>query len=305
MAYGSNKGRRPFERASKIGHSEVIHSPLVQELLTSWAVPESPPEPELRDLIEPLPAESGAIKAVIAIDGGSTETQVREEFPSAAVAFITLGPLYLELEDLRALDDMPFIGPEDMARLRKLQRYSLAVPVRLVRPSGAHTFSVGVRQGIQRFLAHGDGHLLKALAWLLFREWLPLSERPTWKIPSCPNRCDHEQPFVFSSGGSVALSCPTCSGPVYLSDTLRLYERIDDDHGAGGILSYLLTTLEQIVLVHLIRAILEMKASLLREVLLIKDGPLAFFGMTAPLQRPMRELMGFLAQQKRAGRSST
>jgi hypothetical protein len=37
-----------------------------------------------------------------------------------------------------------------------------------------------------------------------------------------------------------------------------------------------------------------MKPSLLREVLFVKDGPLAFFGVTAPLHKPMRELMKFL-----------
>jgi hypothetical protein len=79
-----------------------------------------------------------------------------------------------------------------------------------------------------------------------------------------------------------------------LSDALRLYERVDEEHGASPVLSYLLTAIEQIVLVHLIRTVLNMKPSLLREVLFIKDGPLAFFGVTAPLYKPMRELMVYL-----------
>jgi hypothetical protein len=59
-----------------------------------------------------------------------------------------------------------------------------------------------------------------------------------------------------------------------------------------------LTTLEQLVFVHLIRAIWEqMKPSLLKEILFVKDGPLAFFGVTAPLHRPMRALMTFLGTQ--------
>ena len=83
----------------------------------------------------------------------------------------------------------------------------------------------------------------------------------------------------------------------FLADALRLYERIDEELGAGGITSYLLTTLEQLVLVHLIRSIWEMKPSLLQEILFIKDGPLAFFGVTAPLHKPMRALMAFLGAQ--------
>lgn len=59
-------------------------------------------------------------------------------------------------------------------------------------------------------------------------------------------------------------------------------------------LSYLLTALEQLVLVHLIKSIWQLKPQLLREVLFVKDGPLAFFGVTAPLSGPMRELMAAL-----------
>src|SRR5207248_2727618 len=104
--------------------------------------------------------------------------------------------------------------------------------------------------------------------------------------------------FRFSHESSHVGECSDCGGPVYLSDCLRLYERIDEDLGASGILAYALTAIEQIVLVHVIKSIWELKPELLRQVLLVKDGPLAFFGVTAPLFRPMRELMGFLAHQK-------
>jgi len=97
------------------------------------------------------------------------------------------------------------------------------------------------------------------------------------------------------------VTCGECGQAVFLSDALRLYERIDDEQGAGGIMSYLLTTLEQLVVVNIIRTLLGLKQSTLREVLLIKDGPLAFFGTAAPLHAPMMELMTFLAD-KDAGR---
>jgi hypothetical protein len=84
---------------------------------------------------------------------------------------------------------------------------------------------------------------------------------------------------------------------VYLSDALRLYERIDEELGSAGIVGYLLTTLEQLVVVHLIKAVWQMKPQLLREILFVKDGPLAFFGVTAPLHKPMRALMEFLGTQ--------
>jgi hypothetical protein len=93
------------------------------------------------------------------------------------------------------------------------------------------------------------------------------------------------------------LTCGACGRTVYFTDGLRLYERIDDDQGAGGIMAYLLSALEQLVIVHIIRTLLRFKPAVLREILLIKDGPLAFFGNVAPLRKPMGELMSWLADK--------
>jgi hypothetical protein len=76
---------------------------------------------------------------------------------------------------------------------------------------------------------------------------------------------------------------------------------VDEEQGASGILGYVMTSLEQLVLVHLVKALWDAKPALLREVLFIKDGPLAFFGQTSPLARPMRELAAFLNSQPMPG----
>ena len=75
---------------------------------------------------------------------------------------------------------------------------------------------------------------------------------------------------------------------MFLVDALRLHERIDEEQGAGGIAAYVMTTLEQLVLVHVIKALFDTKPSVLDQILFIKDGPLAFFGQTAPLSKPIQ-----------------
>jgi hypothetical protein len=226
-----------------------------------------------------------------------TEAPVRKEFPSASIAFMTFGPLLLDLKDLRELDRRPFIGPEDMARLKNLTRYSLPVPAKGIRAAGSSSFREGVRRAIHEFLTRKHPELGEALAWLLFRRWKPEGEPVTWQVPRCPSvSCTGTDiPFAYDSPREVA--CPKCQQAVFLADAMRLYERIDDEQGAGGIMSYLLTTLEQLVLVHIIRTVLKVKPALLREVLLVKDGPLAFFGVVAPLRRPMQELMTYLSDK--------
>jgi hypothetical protein len=242
--------------------------------------------------------EDTLIKAVIAIDGGFRETAVREEFPSATITFFTFGPLFFRLADLRDLDKQAFIAPEDLARLKNIQRYSLVMPTKNVSRKG-RSFQRTVRETLQEFLLetpNQDPPLMDALRWLLFRGWRT-SAPTSWIIPNCPNpECDCTNIEMNSDSANVE-PCSRCGEPVFMVDALRLYERIDEDQGAGGIVSYVMTTLEQIVLVHLIKAVWELRPATLREILFIKDGPLAFFGLTAPLSRPMRELVQFLRRQ--------
>src|SRR5258707_10856186 len=89
-------------------------------------------------------------------------------------------------------------------------------------------------------------------------------------------------------------ACDFCGTEIYLTDVFRLHEAVDDELGAGGILGYVSTAFEQIILVHLIELILKTKPLLLDHVLFIKDGPLAFFGQTANLHKPMRALATYL-----------
>lgn len=92
MGY-STKGRKPIERASKIAHTEIINNADVQAYISQCVLP-SPPDPSslsslLRDAKD---VDLSEVTTVIAVDGGYTETFVREEYPSACIAFFTFGP---------------------------------------------------------------------------------------------------------------------------------------------------------------------------------------------------------------------
>ncbi len=295
MAYTAIRGRKPIERASKISHGEIINSGAVQGLLAHCTVPKAADQAIVAELAQELgPARASRIRHIVAIDGGYREAAVREQFPAAAVTFFTFGPLLFQLEDLRELDAMPFLAPEDLARLKHIQRYTLALPTRNISREGK-TLQLSVRETLQEFCErseHEDGPLGAALRWLLLRGWEP--DGGSWELPQCPNYdCTHG-PIAITAATPDRFNCSACKGPVFLIDALRLHERIDEEQGASGIAGYVITTLEQIALVHVVRALLATKPELLGEVLFIKDGPLAFFGMTSPLSKPMRELAAHL-----------
>jgi NurA domain len=299
MGY-SSKGRKPIERASKIAHGEIINNPDVVAYLQACTLPSAPEPFDIRHFIHPASeVDVHSIRAVIAIDGGFTETYVREEFPSASLTFFTFGPLFFRLSDLRVLDNRRFIAPEDLATLKKLERYTLTIPTRGIRQIGESTLASSIRRTIYEFFIRSRGpaeeSLIKTLAWFLFRRWeMPPDDSREEILAHCPNTDCDAADLRFHYDSPIVFQCPSCGRPVYLTDVFRLHERIDEEQGAGGILTYIITLLEQVVLVHMIRTIWQMKRTLLREILFLKDGPLGFFGLVAPLYKPMRELTRFL-----------
>ena len=109
-------------------------------------------------------------------------------------------------------------------------------------------------------------------------------------VSSCATECGERKIPLDRSAISPqgTFSCPHCKGMIYLTDVLRLHEAIDDELGAGEILGYVATAVEQLLMVHNMRTILEdLKPAMFHQVLFIKDGPLAFFGQTSNMHKPM------------------
>src|SRR5262249_41206830 len=158
-----------------IAHAEIINNPAVQAYLAGCTIPQAaaPSEVAQRSITVPPPLER-RITTIIAIDGGYTEAPVRREVPSAAITFFTFGPLLFRLKDLEELDQQPFIAPEDLAKLKHIQRYTLVMPTKNVSRTG-RSLQLTVRETLQEFFEarpHDDPPLLDALRWILFRGWV-------------------------------------------------------------------------------------------------------------------------------------
>ncbi len=299
-----------MERASKIAHTEIINNADVQAYISQCVLP-SPPDPSsltslLRDAKD---VDTSEVTTVIAVDGGYAETFVRDEYPSACIAFFTFGPLLFQLSDLRGLDAKRFIAPEDLQKLKNIERYTLVLPTKGIRHQGQTSLAATIRKTVFDFFERKRGtdgeQLITSLKWFLFRRWARTPDESLGiELAHCPFECG-QGVITFRYGDGTARSCPTCDRPVYLTDVFRLHERVDEETGASGISAYVMTMLEQLVLVHLIYSILNMKESLLRQILFIKDGPLAFFGLVAPLYKPMRELVEYLLSEPRGSAGPT
>lgn len=298
MAYVSKRNRRPMEFASKSAHLHIINSPTVQQFLSQCNLPKHVGDVSLlgHHLGQLKASVENPIRHIITIDGGYTEVPVKAEFPSATVAFFQFGALTFKLRDLEELDKQSFIDPDDMSKLKSVQRLELVLPIRNVSLKSKTTITDSVRQAIYDFFKTRMENGLHSLRWFVFEEYGRCLD--TWMLASCPHCQKRNVPLERNlMRADFTFACPSCARQIFLTDVFRLHEAIDDDLGAGGILGYVTTMIEQLILVHLIRVVLNTKPALLEQILFVKDGPLAFFGQTASMHRPMRALVNFLIQK--------
>ncbi len=300
MSYTSKNGRRPNEYASKTSHGYIIQDPEVSEFLDKCNLPKMADDVDVPTNLQfSLDAlESNPIKHIVAVDGGRSEVFVRKDFPSSTLTFFQFGALFFKTEDLEAISKKAFIDPEDMAKLNTIERYKLALPTKNILLKEAASFKESFRRSLFDFFMKGlSGETFaETLRWLIFQEFdAPIDE---YKLSTCPSCGAGDIPLGTKIKKSdFTFQCPHCKEEIYITDVFRLHEAIDDELGAGGVLGYVTVLIEQIIIVYLIKAILETKPSILGETLFIKDGPLAFFGQTANMQKPLRYLTTFLSEK--------
>ncbi|MEY8312333.1 hypothetical protein AALA61_10130 [Oscillospiraceae bacterium 42-9] len=300
MSYGNDYSNKPFERASKTSHTNIINDTTVQSFLSKCKIPPYHEEIDDKD-IELLTLEEptkNPIKNIITIDGGYTNVFVKEDFPSSTIAFFQFGALFFKHQDLLDLKEKPFIDPEDFFKLQNIQRIKLVVPTKGIALDGEIDFVSSVRRTIYEFFISQPERngFMDALKWLIFEEYSSSDNSKIWHLATCPHCSVGVDIQRKNVQNDYTITCPHCGDKIYLTDILRLHEVIDNELGAGGILGYLTTAVEQIIIVYLIKQMLNIRPSLLSQTLFVKDGPLAFFGQTANLHKPMRKLMTFLNQ---------
>ena len=300
MGYGNDYSNKPFERASKTAHTNIINDSEVQSFLSKCRVPPyqidvDNADMEIHMLEEPI---HNPIRNIIAIDGGYTNVFIKEDFPSATIAFFQFGALFFKHQDLVDLKIKPFIDPDDFSKLQNIQRIKLVVPTKGITLDREPDLISSVRNSIYDFFCTQPecNGLMDALKWLIFEEYNSSSRSVVWHLSTCPNCNEGVDMQTKDISSAYTITCPHCSSKIYLTDVFRLHEAIDNELGAGGVLGYLSTTVEQMISVFLIKQMLSIKPGLLSETMFIKDGPLAFFGQTANIHKPMRKLITFLNQ---------
>lgn len=296
MSYNQT-GNRPFELASKSNHIHIIKDPAVQAFLNNHELPKEGEDISVNSdyLIDMDYEIPDSIEFIIAVDGGDTTVPVKSKFPSSTITFFQFGANLLTISDLKALKEEPFISPKSISKLKELQRIKFTLPTKnigLITEEGKRaTLTYSVRKALYDFFKNHD--YLSTLKWFLFEEYKS-QPRTVRELASHPENSFSKKIPIERDKISKDFILPHPDGDLFLTDIFRLHEVVDEDLGAGGIVGYLRNLIEHFILIDTIRGIYKRKKNSLSEVLFIKDGPLGFFGQTANMHEPMRELLNFI-----------
>jgi len=285
--------RLPAEKASKLGHLEVIHCPLVKNLCQNFEDPDYIPE-STRAVWQQLPQGGKELQIIFSSDG-SLQTIESRKPPYKAIAFVKTALMKLDQYAIAKLDKEtpnPFSLRDMMERAALF--HATAFPLRHVLIKGKTIYQT-VREIIYESVRDTglnnaiDGAMMKTLKWIAYEKWSPKPKAQLEEF-DCPH-C-HETvatlPFDEEKG-----HCPKCNGEIYITDLFSLHLSMQEDYAPNQVASDYMAVSETLMIFTPIRYFWENNKEVLRNCLLVKDGPLSLRATLSKLSAPIRRFFKF------------
>lgn len=289
--------RLPSERASKLGHLEVIQSPLVQRLCKDFEDPEFEHKHSTAKW-EKLPVDGEELNIIFSADG-SFQVIDSPQPPYKAITFVKTALLKL---DQYALSKIDKDTPHPFA-LRDLMKdsalfHSTAFPLRHVKIEGKTIFNA-VREIIFESIKDKglnnaiEGAMMETLKWIVFEKWnpTPKTELEKFGCPHCLSTTGKNLatlPFDQEKG-----SCPNCGEEIFITDLFGLHYSMTEDFAPNQIASDYMTVAETLMIFTPIRHFWETNRDILKNCLMIKDGPLSLRATLSKLAEPIRQFFKY------------
>lgn len=287
MPYQAGK-RLPAERASRLGHLDVLKSELVKKLCRSFDDPALGPNPK-PDVWESLASSGEVLPLVFGVDG-SLQVIQSETRPYKALAFVKTALLRLDRQALSLVDQEsphPFLLRDILAE--SALYHATVLPLRHVVMPGMSTYDA-VRQIIFESMhdASLEGQPFETLKWLAYQKWT------TQRSASTVFECPHCEKTVVSLAHDAEMGpCPNCGQGVYLTDMLGFHQEMAPDAAPETVATAYMTIHETLLLFTGIRYFWEKNREILTNCLFVKDGPLSIRAQYSKLVIPIRAFLEF------------
>ena len=290
MPYRASK-RLPGERASKLGHLEVLRSPLVQQLVDSF---EQSVVEFATDTVNwrPMPPQGQPLDLVFGVDG-SIQVIEDDRPPNKALAFVKTALMRLDQVALSRIDKNtphPFALRDLMSE--SALYHATVFPLRHVKVPGLSVYDA-IRQIIFESVKDDslDGEPMETLKWLAYEKWSGTAKYlPDFKCPHC--RSDRATlPYDVEQG-----TCPQCGEELFITDMLGFHLDMVEEAASDSVATAYMNIHETLLLFTGIRHFWQTNRDILKRCLFVKDGPLQIRAQYSKLVNPIRR---FLTHAKR------
>lgn len=242
---------------------------------------------ELPDVVVPA-RDRDYIARVIAIDGSTVPTVVRNGYPGAEAALMRIAAVVLDLRAIKNPNPKRIPRPSEIRDMEECEALDAVLPGCNVAQRGYPNDSP--KRFFRRTIYHTlQGSIEKGHESLLDTLLAITANRPSrdQKI-ACPVEDCKEIIMPLSCASKRPCPCPKRE-PIYPTDTLRIHERFDEAGPNGQVYTLFQQVTEQLTLVNILRYCDQANnPDFMRDTAFVLDGPLAIFGMSAWLHTWVR-----------------
>jgi rRNA maturation protein Nop10 len=289
------RGRRlPGERASKVGHLDVLKNPLVSELSRTFTDARMA-SADAESLWTKIEITAKPLSIIFCADG-SWQTIIGESPPYSARAFIKTALVRLDEHALGKVDKEspnPFVLRDILKE--SAMHHATVFPLRHVVCKGKTLYDA-IRHAI--FISLKDDRVLESqpyetFKWIVYQKWDATENRP---IPpfECPH-CGRNTTLPFDADVGT---CPNCSKEIFVTDMLGFHQEMAPDAAQDSVASSYMAIHETLMLLTGVRYFWERNKKLLTDCLFIKDGPLSIRAQYSKLVEPIRRFISFARKKE-------
>jgi len=290
MPYQAGKNL-PGEHASKLGHLEVLKSPLVKQIVENFEQPEAV-EISADIKWEPFPSLGDPLDLIFAVDG-SWQPVTDERPPYKSIAFIKTALMKVDQVALSRIDkNIPHpLALRDLMSEAALY-HATAFPLRHVYSKGMSVYDA-IRQIIFESLkdASLNGEVMETLKWLAYEKWTQAS-RSSLPPFQCPNsEIDGIAHNTTLSYDAEEGECATCGKKIFITDMLGFHLDMSENNASESVATAYMNIHETLLLFTGIRYFWESDRDILKRCLFLKDGPLQIRAQYSKLVNPIRNFL--------------
>ncbi|GIX43474.1 MAG: hypothetical protein KatS3mg129_3207 [Leptospiraceae bacterium] len=290
MTYKAGQ-RLPAERASRLGHLEVLKSELVNKLIKSFEEPTFN-IPSKNPNWQAIPTGGIPLSIVFGIDGAMQPIE-SESPPYKRLAFVKTALLRIDQFALSKIDKE---SPHPFALRDILSDSALyhatVFPLQHVSIPGVSSYHAIRKIIFDSLKLDLDGEALETLKWIAYEKWD--GKRKGLPIFECPH-CEETVatlPYDAEKG-----NCPKCKGELFITDMLGFHLEMAPDSAPNSVAMAYMNIHEVLLLFTGVRYYWEKNKDILSKCLFVKDGPLAIRAQYSKLVNPIRRFIKHAKEQ--------